>query len=123
MAEDLRRRLVPIVGNGGGVWSFIHIDDAARATVTALTHGEAAPCNVVDDDPAPVAEWLPALAQAIGAPRPMRVPTLLARPLAGGQGVALMTRTQGASNARAKRELGWSPRYASWREGFRDGLA
>jgi nucleoside-diphosphate-sugar epimerase len=122
MAAELRRRRVPVVGGGRGVWSFIHIEDAARATVAALAHAGPAVFNVVDDEPAPVAEWLPALAQTLGAPRPWRVPTFIARPLAGSYGIQTMTRVQGASNALPKRELDWRPRYASWREGFRDGL-
>jgi nucleoside-diphosphate-sugar epimerase len=122
MATELQRRRVPVVGGGRGVWSFVHIEDAARATVAALTHEGPAVFNIVDDEPAPVAEWLPALAQALGAPRPWRVPTLVARPLAGSYGIQTMTRVQGASNELAKRELGWQPRYPSWREGFRDGL-
>ncbi|HEY3759726.1 MAG TPA: NAD(P)-dependent oxidoreductase [Solirubrobacteraceae bacterium] len=122
LAAELQRRRVPVVGGGRGVWSFIHIADAARATVAALTHNGPAVFNIVDDEPAPVAEWLPALAQALGAPRPWRVPTFIARPLAGNYGIETMTRAQGASNELAKRELGWQPRYASWREGFRDGL-
>jgi nucleoside-diphosphate-sugar epimerase len=121
-AHDLARRRIPIVGGGTGVWSFIHLRDAARATVAALAHEGPATFNVVDDDPAPVAEWLPALARALGAPRPWRVPTFIARPLAGSYGIQTMTRVQGASNALAKRELGWQPLYRSWRDGFRDGL-
>jgi len=122
MAEDVRRRRMPIVGRGAGVWSFVHVEDAARATVSALERGGSGVYNVVDDEPAPVREWLPAFAAAVGAPRPLRVPTLLARPLAGSYGIATMTRAQGASNARARRELGWSPRYASWRDGFLEAL-
>ncbi len=123
IAEDLARRRLPVIGSGAGVWSFIHIDDAASATVAALSADASGAFNICDDDPAPAAQWLPALADALGAPRPMRVPAFIARPLAGQHGVAIMTRNQGASNERAKRELGWSPRYASWREGFRSGLA
>ena len=122
MAGELRRRRIPVIGGGRGVWSFIQIQDAARATVAALAHEGPAVFNIVDDEPAPVAQWLPALAQALGAPRPWRVPALLARPLAGSFGVHGMTRVRGSSNALAKRELGWQPRYPSWREGFRDGL-
>ena len=122
MAAELRRRRVPVVGGGRGVWSFIHIEDAARATVAALAHAGPAVFNVVDDAPAAVAEWLPALAKALGAPPPWRVPSFIARPLAGGYGIQTMTRAQGASNALAKHELDWRPRYPSWREGFRDGL-
>jgi nucleoside-diphosphate-sugar epimerase len=119
---EVSRRRLPIVGGGGGVWSFIHLQDAAHATVAALDHPGPAAFNIVDDEPAQVAQWLPALAQAVGAAPPRRVPALLARPVAGSYGVAVMTSAQGASNALAKRELGWQPRYPSWREGFRTGL-
>ena len=122
MAEDLARRRLPIVGRGEGVWSFVHVDDAARATVAALEHGGPGAYNIVDDEPAPVAQWLPVLAGVLGAPRPMRIPALIARIAAGSFGVATMTRAQGAGNERAKRELGWTPVYASWREGFRSAL-
>jgi nucleoside-diphosphate-sugar epimerase len=121
MADELRRRRMPVVGSGAGVWSFIHVEDAAAATLAALS-APAGVYNVVDDEPAPVAEWLPALADAVGAPRPMRVPAFLARLAAGEYSVHVMTRAQGASNARAKRELGWRPAHASWREGFRSAL-
>jgi nucleoside-diphosphate-sugar epimerase len=104
------------------VWSFVQIEDAARATVAAVGRGDTGAYNIVDDEPAAVADWLPALAEALGAPRPLRVPALLARPLAGGYGVAVMTSAQGASNELAKRELGWQPRHPSWREGFRSAL-
>jgi nucleoside-diphosphate-sugar epimerase len=122
--EDLRRRRLPIVGGGGGVWSFIHVDDAASATVAALAlEGDVGRIyNVVDDDPAPVREWLPALAQAVGAPRPWRVPAPIARLAAGSYGVSIMTKAQGASNALIKQELGWKPAHPSWREGFRTAL-
>jgi 2-alkyl-3-oxoalkanoate reductase len=120
-AEVARRRL-PIVGGGAGVWSFIHVEDAARATVATLANPTSGAYNIVDDEPAKVAEWIPALADALGAPRPMRIPSLLARPLAGGYGIETMTKSQGASNALAKRELGWQLKYPSWREGFRTGL-
>ncbi|HEY7829587.1 MAG TPA: NAD(P)-dependent oxidoreductase [Solirubrobacteraceae bacterium] len=124
MVEDLRRRRFPIVGSGAGVWSFVHVDDAARATVAALglEGSEGHVYNVVDDDPAPVREWLPALASAAGAPRPWRVPTPVARLAAGSYGVSVMTKAQGASNALIKEELGWKPEHASWREGFRTAL-
>ncbi len=122
MRDDVLRRRLPIVGGGGGVWSFVHIDDAARATVAALSRGEPGPYNIVDDDPAPVSEWLPALAHTLGAKRPHRVPAFLARMLAGEYGVAVMTSAQGASNARARAELSWAPRYPSWREGFAAAL-
>jgi nucleoside-diphosphate-sugar epimerase len=122
MAADVARRRLPIIGRGQGVWSFIHVDDAAAATVAALTHGESAPYNVVDDEPAPVAEWLPELAAALGAPSPFRLPASVARLAAGSYGVDTMTRAQGASNARAKVQLEWTPAHPSWREGFRNGL-
>ena len=114
----MRRRRLPIVGDGGGIWSFVHVDDAAAATVLALDRGTAGVYNVVDDEPAPVREWLPALAAAIGAPPPRRVPRWLARLLAGEPAVVLMTDIGGASNEKAKHELAWTLRYPSWREGF-----
>jgi nucleoside-diphosphate-sugar epimerase len=120
--EDLRRRRFPIVGAGTGVWSFVHIDDAAAATVAAVERGAPGIYQIVDDDPAPVAEWLPVLAEAAGARPPRRVPVWAARLLAGEHGVVLMTEVRGASNAKAKRELGWRPAWPSWRQGFRTGL-
>jgi 2-alkyl-3-oxoalkanoate reductase len=122
LSEEVARRRLPIVGGGHGVWSFIHVEDAARATAAALTRGSAGAYNVVDDEPAPVHAWVPAFADALGAKPPRRVPAWLARPLAGEYGVYTMTRTQGASNARAKAELGWTPVHASWREGFQTAL-
>jgi len=122
IAQEVAKRRLPIVGGGAGVWSFIHLHDAARATLAALTHGASGAYNVVDDEPARVRDWVPALAQALGAKPPRRVPAWLARPLAGEYGVYTMTRAQGASNTRAKAQLDWTPRYASWREGFRTGL-
>jgi len=116
--ELIRKRRFPLVGDGGGVWSFIHIADAAEATLAAVEHGTRGVYNVVDDDPAPVAEWLPALAQSLGAKRPMRVPKFVARVAAGRAGVVMMTEIRGASNAKAKRELRWSPAHPSWRQGF-----
>jgi nucleoside-diphosphate-sugar epimerase len=116
--EMVRKRKFPLVGDGGGVWSFIHIADAAEATVAAIEHGSRGIYNVVDDDPAPVAEWLPALAQELGAKQPLHVPRFIARLFAGEAGVMLMTNARGASNAKAKRELGWSPAHPSWRQGF-----
>jgi nucleoside-diphosphate-sugar epimerase len=118
VVADLRRRRMPIVGDGAGVWSFVHIDDAARATVQALQHKGPGTYNIVDDDPAPVGDWIPALAQLLDAPKPMRVPAFLARLLAGEYAVTTMTRSQGATNQRAKRDLGWRPEHPSWREGF-----
>lgn len=120
--EGVRRGQFPIVAGGEGVTSFIHIDDAATATLAAIEHGKPGVYNIVDDDPAPVAEWLPALAAAIGAKPPRRVPAWLARLFVGGHGVIMMTESRGASNAKAKRELGWRPAYASWRTGFKLGL-
>lgn len=120
--ERIHRRLFPLVGKGTGVTSFIHIDDAAAATVAAIEKGKPGLYNVVDDDPAPVSEWLPALAAAIGAKPPRRVPTWVARFFVGEHGVIMMTEVRRASNAKAKRDLGWQPAYPSWRDGFRRGL-
>ena len=116
--ELVRRRKFPLVGDGGGVWSFIHVADAAEATVAAVERGSCGVYNVVDDDPAPVAKWLPALAQELGAKKPMRVPRFIGRLFAGEAGVVMMTDVRGASNAKAKRELGWRPAHPSWRDGF-----
>jgi 2-alkyl-3-oxoalkanoate reductase len=116
--EPVRKRQFPIVGNGGGIWSWIHLEDAATATVLALEHEGPAIYNVVDDEPAPVREWLPVLAQALGAKRPRRVPTWLGRLVAGEAVVVMSTEARGASNAKAKGELGWAPRHPSWRTGF-----
>ena len=120
--EMIRKRKFPVIGNCGDVWSFIHIADAAEATVAALEHGQRGIYNIVDDEPAPVSEWLPALAERFGAPKPWRVPKFVGRLFGGEAGVVMMTDIRGASNAKAKRELGWAPRYASWRQGFREGL-
>ncbi len=116
--EPVRKRQFPIVGDGGGVWSWIHLDDAAAATVLALYHDGPAIYNVVDDEPAPVREWLPVLAHALGAQPPRHLPAWLARLLAGEFVVRLSTEARGASNAKAKRELGWTLRYPTWRTGF-----
>ena len=116
--ELVRRRKFPLVGDGGGVWSFIHVADAAEATVAAVERGSRGVYNIVDDDPAPVAEWLPALAQELGAKKPVRVPLFIGRLFAGEAGVVMMTEVRGASNAKAKRELGWRPAHPSWRQGF-----
>jgi nucleoside-diphosphate-sugar epimerase len=116
--ELIRRRKFPLVGHGGGVWSFIHVADAAEATVAAVERGRRGVYNITDDDPAPVAEWLPALAQELGAKKPMRVPRFVGRLFAGGVGVVMMTELRGASNAKAKRELAWRPAHPSWRPGF-----
>ena len=116
--EMVRQRKYPLVGDGGGVWSFVHIVDAARATVAAVEHGERGIFNIADDDPAPVAEWLPALAHILGAKPPRRVPKFVGRMFAGEAGAVMMTDIRGASNEKAKRELGWRPQYPSWRQGF-----
>jgi nucleoside-diphosphate-sugar epimerase len=114
----VRKRQFPIVGDGGGMGSFVHLDDAAAATVLALEHDGPAIYNIVDDDPAPTREWLPVLAEALGAKPPRRFPVWLARLFAGEPGVMLGTEARGASNRKAKRELGWTLRYPSWRQGF-----
>jgi nucleoside-diphosphate-sugar epimerase len=116
--ELVRKRKFPLVGDGGGVWSFIHVADAAEATVAAVEHGSRGVYNIVDDDPAPVAEWLPALAQELGAKKPVRVPRFIGRLFAGEAGAVMMTEVRGASNAKAKRELAWRPAHPSWRQGF-----
>jgi nucleoside-diphosphate-sugar epimerase len=118
----IRKRQLPVVGGGTGVWSFVHIDDAAQATVDAIEGDATGLFNIVDDDPAPVHEWLPLLAEAIGAKPPLRLPAWLVRPMLGEHGVSVMTAIRGSSNARAKRDLGWQPGHPSWREGFRTGL-
>jgi nucleoside-diphosphate-sugar epimerase len=122
MVDLIRKRKFPIVGKGTGVWSFVHIEDAATATVEAIEHGRRGVYNVVDDDPAPVNEWLPGAARAVGARKPMRLPRWLGRMAAGEAAVVMMNEVRGASNAKAKRELGWQPRYPSWRQGFAEGL-
>jgi nucleoside-diphosphate-sugar epimerase len=123
MAPDseqmIRKRKFPVVGDGAGVWSFVHIADAAAATVAAVEHGSRGVYNIVDDDPAPVAVWLPELAAMLGAKKPMQVPRFVGRLAAGPAGVVLMTELRGASNAKAKRELGWRLSRPSWRYGFR----
>jgi nucleoside-diphosphate-sugar epimerase len=116
--ELVRKRKFPLVGGSGGIWLFIHVADAAEATVAAIAHGRRGVYNVVDDDPAPVAQWLPALAQELGAKRPMRVPRCIGRLFAGEAGVVMMTDVRGVSNAKAKRELVWIPAHSSWRQGF-----
>ncbi|MGH9232832.1 MAG: NAD-dependent epimerase/dehydratase family protein [Acidimicrobiales bacterium] len=121
--ELLRKRQFPIVGGGTGVWSFVHVEDASTATVAAVEGGPAGIYNVVDDEPASASEFLPVLAAAVGAKRPFRVPRWLGRLAAGEVAVMAMTEIRGASNDRAKRELGWQLRYPSWRRGFAEGLA
>lgn len=122
LVDLVRRRKLPLVGAGSGVWSWIHIDDAAAATVGAVEHGAPGVYNVVDDEPASVSEWLPYLAECVGAKPPRRVPVWLARLAVGDVGVSLMTQVRGSSNAKIKRELGWEPRWTSWRDGFRQAL-
>jgi 2-alkyl-3-oxoalkanoate reductase len=120
--EMVRKRRLPIVGGGGGVWSFIHVLDAARATLAAMTHGAPGIYNIVDDEPAKVATWLPAFAKATDAKPPYKIPYWLGELLIGKAGVSMMTEIRGCSNAKAKRELRWTPVYPSWRVGFVDGL-
>jgi nucleoside-diphosphate-sugar epimerase len=122
MAAPIRKRRFPLVGDGGGVWSHVHIEDAAAATAVAVERGHPGIYNIVDDEPAPVREWLPALASALEAKPPRRIPRWLARLAAGETATLMMTEVKGASNQKAKRELGWKPRYASWRQGFAQGL-
>jgi 2-alkyl-3-oxoalkanoate reductase len=119
LVEMVRKRKLPVIGAGTGVWSWIHLDDAAAATVAALEHGTRGIYNVVDDEPAPVADWLPYLADVVGAKPPRRVPVWLGRLAAGEVGVSMMTQIRGSSNAKARRELRWQPAWRSWREGFR----
>lgn len=121
MLELVRRRRMPIVGAGSGIWSLVHVDDAATATVAALHRGRGT-YNVVDDEPAPVADVLTTVAEILGARPPRRVPVWLGRIAAGDVGVSMMTRVRGSSNAKAKRELSWAPHWSSWRDGFRAGL-
>jgi len=123
LTKVVRKRQFPVVGDGGGIWSFVHIEDVADATVAAVDNGGPGIYNVVDDDPAPVREWLPFLAEQIGARRPMRVPRFVGRLLAGEAAVVMMTEIRGASNAKAARELGWHPRWSTWRVGFAKGMS
>jgi len=123
LIEPIRKRRYPIIGDGGGFASFIHLDDAAAATVLALEHDRPGIFNIVDDEPAPVREWLPVAAEALGAGPPRRFPRWLARLVAGEAAVVMGTEARGASNANAKRELGWELRHPSWREGFRAAYA
>jgi nucleoside-diphosphate-sugar epimerase len=118
MFEMVRKRRLPLVGDGGGIFSFIHVADAAEATVAAVKHGSRGVYNIVDDDPAPVAEWVPALARELGARKPVRVPRFVGWLFAGEVGAVMMTDLRGASNAKAKRELGWRPAHPSWRQGL-----
>jgi nucleoside-diphosphate-sugar epimerase len=122
MFDGVTARQVPIVGRGSGIWSFVHIDDAAMATALAVDRGAPGVYNIVDDDPAPVSEWLPYLADALGAKPPRRVPVWLARLIVGEPLVSMMTKLRGSSNVKAKRELGWVLEYPTWRKGFREAL-
>jgi 2-alkyl-3-oxoalkanoate reductase len=122
MAAPVRKRRFPIVGDGGGVMSYVHVDDAAAATAIAVERGRPGIYNIVDDEPAPQREWLPALASALDAKPPRRIPRWLGRLAAGEAATLVMTDVKGASNAKAKRELGWTLRYPSWRQGFAQGL-
>jgi len=123
LVKLVRRRRLPIIGRGTGIWSFIHLDDVASATVRALDHGAPGVYNVVDDDPAAVMQWLPVLAEAVGAKPPFRVPAFVGRLVAGEGSVIVMNEIRGASNAKAKRALDWQLIFPSWRDGFRKGLA
>jgi nucleoside-diphosphate-sugar epimerase len=123
MIPIVRKRQFPLVGGGTGYMSWVHLDDAASATALALEQRTRGVLNIVDDEPAPASEWLPYLAECVGAKPPLRLPVWVARLVAGDVAVSMLTRTRGSSNARAKRELGWELRWPSWREGFRHGLA
>jgi 2-alkyl-3-oxoalkanoate reductase len=118
MLDAVRKRRMPVIGGGTGIWSFCEVTDAAAATAAAVTRGAPGIYHVVDDDPAPVREWLPYLAQCLGAKPPMHAPAWLGRLLAGQEALLMMTEASGAANEKAKRELGWAPKYASWRDGF-----
>ena len=122
MLDAVANRQMPVVGGGGGIWSFIHIEDAAQATALAVDRGSPGIYNIVDDEPAPVSEWLPYLADVLGARPPRRIPAWLARLIVGEAAVSMMTKIRGSSNAKAKRELGWRLEYPTWRVGFREGL-
>jgi nucleoside-diphosphate-sugar epimerase len=122
-AEDVRKRRQPIVGKGTGIFSFIHIDDAADATVVAAERGAPGVYNIVDDEPARIGDWLPVYAEAVGAKKPWRIPVWLAKLVAGKEVALFTTQLRGASNTKAKQELGWEPRHPSWRQGFRESLA
>jgi nucleoside-diphosphate-sugar epimerase len=122
MVRLVRKRMLPVIGNGAGVTSWVHVDDAASATELAVEKSVRGIFNIVDDDPAPVAEWLPHMAQCVGAKPPLHVPAWMGRLLAGEAAVRMMTEARGTSNAKARRELAWTPRFPSWRDGFRHGL-
>ncbi len=122
LAEILRKRMFPVIGNGAGIISSTHVDDAASGTLAALERGRRGVYNIVDDDPAPAREFIPAIAEALDAPKPLHIPAWLGRLVAGDVAVTMMTEGRGSSNAKAKRELGWQPIWPSWRDGFRHGL-
>jgi 2-alkyl-3-oxoalkanoate reductase len=122
LVEDIRHHKFPLVGQGTGVWSFLHLHDAATATIAALTHAQRGIYNIVDDDPALVSDWLPYLAECVGAKPPMHVPNAIAKLMVGDHAVALMNDIRGVSNEKARRELNWTPKYSSWRQGFREAL-
>lgn len=122
LVEDLRSHRLPVIGQGTGVWSFIHLHDAATATLAAITRGQRGIYNIVDDDPAPAIEWIPFLAECVGAKPPMRVPNWFAKMAIGEHAVSMMNDIRGVSNAKAKAELGWTPKWSSWRQGFREAL-
>jgi len=123
MVEDIRQHKIPLIGQGTGVWSFVHLHDAATATLAALTRARRGIYNIVDDDPAPVLEWLPYLAECVGAKPPAHVPNWLAKMTVGDHAVALMNDIRGVSNTKARTELGWVPKWSSWRQGFREALS
>jgi nucleoside-diphosphate-sugar epimerase len=123
MLDVVRKRQMPVIGGGTGIWSFTEVTDAAAATALAVTRGAPGIYNIVDDDPAPVSQWLPYLSECLGVRRPWRAPAWLGRLLAGPLVVSLMTQARGSDNAKAKRELGWQPRYPSWRDGFPEWTA
>jgi len=123
IADLIRKRRMPIVGNGGGVWSFIHMEDAVRATIAGVSIGSPGIYNIVDDEPAPVSTWLPYLASLLDAKPPRKIPAWIAKFAIGGGGVSMMTQSRGGSNAKAKRELGWRPVFETWRQGFVEGLS
>lgn len=123
LLQAVRKRRLPVIGSGAGVWSFAEISDAARATAAAVRAGAPGVYNIVDDEPAPVSEWLPYLAECLGVKAPVHVPAWVGRLAAGELAVMQMTRVRGSSNAKARRELGWQPRFATWRDGFRHWVA
>jgi nucleoside-diphosphate-sugar epimerase len=122
LTKAIRKRRFPIIGDGGGVWSFVHIEDAAGATVAAVDNGAPGIYNIVDDEPVPVREWLPFVAEQLGSKKPMRVPRFMVRPMTGKAALIQMTEVRGGSNAKAKRELGWQPCWSTWRVAFAKGL-